>query len=158
MLTMTSRFPSGRTMANDPSKVPDFCSVRYQNVESRNGSPSFTMTTASMSSLAFEMSLSALDLGMPSAIIQNYIGVAMGDAGMRKDPMPTRSPRRRKQGMPPAFSLVHPQMPIHSFLTILLRAEMADIAARYEVLGLSGEGTLNVWQVIWPNSPLTLSS
>ena len=35
---------------------------------------------------------------------------------------------------------------------------MADIAARYEVLGLSGDGTLNVWQSIMPNSPLILSS
>ena len=56
--------PSDFTMANEPSNVPEFCSVRYQNVESRKGSPSFAMTTASIPS-ALEMSLSALVLGMP---------------------------------------------------------------------------------------------
>ena len=50
------------------------------------------------------------------------------------------------------------QIPIHSFLTILFSADIVDIAARYEVLGLSGYGTLNVWQSISPNSPLSLSS
>ena len=34
------------------------------------------------------------------------------------------------------------QIPTHSFLQILYRAAMAESAARYEVLGLSGEGTL----------------
>ena len=56
---MTSREPSFPTTAKDPSKVPDACSVRYQNVESRKGSPSLAMTIASMPS-AFDMSLSAL--------------------------------------------------------------------------------------------------
>ena len=51
-------------MAKLPSNVPDVCSVRYQNAESRNGSPSFAMTTASMPS-ALSMSLSALDFCMP---------------------------------------------------------------------------------------------
>ena len=121
MLTMTSRFPSGRTMANDPSKVPDFCSVRYQNVESRNGSPSLTMTTASISSLAFEMSLSALVLGMPLNYNRYRNTFAWNDPG-----------HVSKGGGPavPDPCLLEPQMPIHSFLTILFRAEMADIAAR----------------------------
>ena len=58
MLTMTSS-PFGPTMAKLPSKVPEDCSVMYQNAESRNGSPSLAMTTASIPS-AFSMSLSAL--------------------------------------------------------------------------------------------------
>ena len=64
MLTMTSRDPSPLTIAKEPSNVPEDCSVRYQNVESRKGSPSLTMTTASIPS-ALEMSLSALDSDMP---------------------------------------------------------------------------------------------
>ncbi len=34
------------------------------------------------------------------------------------------------------------QIPIHSFLQILFNAAMAERTARYEVLGLSGDGTL----------------
>lgn len=34
------------------------------------------------------------------------------------------------------------QIPIHSLLTILFSAEIAERDARYEVFGLSGEGTL----------------
>ena len=59
VLTNISTVPSGDTNAIDPSNTPVDCSVMYQNVESRNGSPPFIMTTLSTSP-AFSISLAAL--------------------------------------------------------------------------------------------------
>lgn len=83
------------------------------------------MTMASRSP-AFSMSLSVLVLFIGYGSAYDRIKLTVPD----------------KEKIRPPEGPLEFQIPTHSFLQILFRAAMAESAARYEVLGLSGEGTL----------------
>lgn len=64
----------------------------------------------------------------------------VGSIGRRRDASGTSAPSRIQTLSDSPGS--EDQIPIHSLPTTLFNAEIAESDARYEVFGLSGEGTL----------------